>query len=127
MRKKKKNTEIYGVVGLGRFGFNLAKNLAESGKEVICIDNDPKKIGTMIIGKEVFSFSRVKDLTVRLGVVIARLTVPKECAQSAAIYLAGSGIKYIWNFTPCILDVPKGVKVWNENLIGSFLQFTNSD
>lgn len=44
MRKKKKNAEIYGVVGLGRFGFNLAKNLAESGKEVICVDNDPKKI-----------------------------------------------------------------------------------
>ena len=81
----------------------------------------------MINGKEVFSFSRVKDLTFRLGVDIAILTVPKECAQSAAMYLAGSGIKYIWNFTPCILDVPKGVKVWNENLIGSFLQFTNSD
>ena len=51
----------------------------------------------------------------------------KEFAQNAANCLAGAGIKYIWNFTPCILDVPKDVKVWNENLIGSFLQFTNSD
>lgn len=44
MRKKKKNLEIYGVIGLGRFGFNLAKNLCELGREVIVLDNDPKKI-----------------------------------------------------------------------------------
>ena len=90
-------------------------------------DNDPKKIGTVINGKEVFSLTKVGNLTARLGVDIAILTVPKECAKSAANYLAGAGIRYIWNFTPCILDVPKDVKVWNENLIGSFLQFTNSD
>ena len=44
MRKKKKNLEIYGVIGLGRFGFNLAKNLCEMGREVIVLDNDPKKL-----------------------------------------------------------------------------------
>jgi trk system potassium uptake protein TrkA len=43
-RRKRKNDEIYGVVGLGRFGFNLAKTLCESGKDVIVVDNDPKKI-----------------------------------------------------------------------------------
>ena len=25
---------------------------------------------------------------------------------------------------PYVLDVPEGIKVWNENLIGNFLQFT---
>lgn len=44
MRKKRKNEKIYGIIGLGRFGFNLAKNLAEMGKEIIAVDNDPKKI-----------------------------------------------------------------------------------
>ena len=118
------------IIGAGNLGSALAKydSFKDYGLNILAMfDNDPKKIGTMINGKEVFSLSRVKDLTFRLGVDIAILTVPKECAQSAAMYLAGSGIKYIWNFTPCILDVPKGVKVWNENLIGSFLQFTNSD
>ena len=90
-------------------------------------DKDPKKIGTVINGKEVFDISRVGNLAQRLGVETAILTVPKEYAQGAANYLAGSGIKYIWNFTTCILDVPKDVKVWNENLIGSFLQFTNGN
>ena len=37
--------------------------------------------------------------------------------------LIRAGVKYIWNFAPTILTVPDDVKVWNENLIGSFLQF----
>lgn len=43
-RIRKRTENIYGIIGLGRFGFNLAKNLAEMGREVIAIDNDPKKI-----------------------------------------------------------------------------------
>lgn len=39
MRKRKNKEEIYGVIGLGRFGFALAKSLAEAGKEVMAIDN----------------------------------------------------------------------------------------
>lgn len=43
-KKKRNNSEIYGIIGLGRFGFNLAKSLCDAGKEVIVVDNDPKKI-----------------------------------------------------------------------------------
>lgn len=118
------------IVGAGNLGSALAKydSFADYGLNILAMfDNDPKKIGTLINGKEVFSLTKVANLTARLGVDIAILTVPKECASTAANYLAGAGIKYIWNFTPCILDVPKDVKVWNENLIGSFLQFTNNN
>lgn len=34
----------YGVIGLGRFGFALAKTLADAGKEVLVIDNSEVKI-----------------------------------------------------------------------------------
>lgn len=118
------------IIGAGNLGSALAKydSFKDYGLNILAMfDNDPKKIGTVINGKEVFSFTKINNLSARLGVDIAILTVPKECAVNAANYLAGAGIKYIWNFTPCILDVPKDVKVWNENLIGSFLQFTNSD
>jgi len=87
-------------------------------------DKDSKKVGTTINGKEIFNISKVGNLVSRLGVEVAILTVPRECAQTTANYLAGAGIKYIWNFTTCVLDLPKDVKIWNENLIGSFLQFT---
>ena len=34
----------FGVIGLGRFGFALAKTLADAGKEVLVIDNSEVKI-----------------------------------------------------------------------------------
>ena len=34
----------YGIIGLGRFGFNLAISLANAGKEVMVIDKDENKI-----------------------------------------------------------------------------------
>ena len=118
------------IIGAGNLGSALAKydSFKDYGLNILAMfDNDPQKIGTLINGKEVFSLTKLNDLTTRLGVDIAILTLPKECAINAANYLAKAGIKYIWNFTPCILEVPKNVKVWNENLIGSFLQFTNSN
>ena len=118
------------IIGAGNLGSALAKydSFKDYGLNIIAMfDNDLKKIGTKVNGIEVFSFAKVGNLATRLGVDIAILTVPKEFAAMAASSLVDAGIKYIWNFTPCILDVPKEVKVWNENLIGSFLQFTNSD
>ena len=45
---KKKNTKnketLYGIIGLGRFGFALAQSLAESGKEILVIDREQDKI-----------------------------------------------------------------------------------
>ncbi len=125
-----KQTKDVFIIGAGNLGSALAKysNFQNYGLNVLAMfDNNPNKIGTTINGKEVFDITKVGNLSQRLGVEIAILTVPRESAKSVANYLAGSGIKYIWNFTTCILDVPEEVKVWNENLIGSFLQFTNND
>ena len=125
----KKTKDVF-IVGAGNLGSALAKydSFKDYGLNVLAMfDKDSKKIGTMINGREVFDISKVGNLAQRLGVEMAILTVPKEYSQGVANYLAGAGIKYIWNFTPCILDVPSDVKVWNENLIGSFLQFTNNE
>jgi len=124
-----KETKDAFIVGAGNLGSALAKytSFKDYGLNILAMfDNDPKKIGTTINGKQVFDFVRIANLAKRLNVDIAILTVPKEFAQQIANYLAGAGIKYIWNFTPCVLEVPKTVRVWNENLIGSFLQFTNN-
>lgn len=34
----------FGVIGLGRFGFSLAKTLAEAGRDVLVLDNNESKI-----------------------------------------------------------------------------------
>ncbi len=36
--------KTYAVVGLGKFGFHIAKGLAEQGMDIIAVDNDPHKI-----------------------------------------------------------------------------------
>ena len=125
----KKTRDVF-IVGAGNLGSALAKydSFNDYGLNIIAMfDNDSKKIGTSVNGKEIYDITKVGNLSQKFSVDIAILTVPREFAKGVANYLAGSGIKYIWNFTPCILDVPNDVKVWNENLIGSFLQFTNSD
>ena len=125
-----KNARDAFIIGAGNLGSALAKynSFKDYGLNIIAMfDTDPQKIGKIINGKEVFDFNKVGSLAKRLNVSIAILTVPRDSAKGTAQYLAGAGFKYIWNFTPTILDVPKDVRVWNENLIGSFLQFTNSD
>ena len=42
--KKRAEANVYGVIGLGRFGTALAMVLAEAGKEVIVIDKDESKV-----------------------------------------------------------------------------------
>ena len=125
-----KQTKDIFVVGAGNLGSALAKyeSFKDYGLNVLALfDKDPKKVGTTINGKEVFDISKVGHLVARLNVEAAILTVPREYAQGVANYLAGAGIKYIWNFTTCVLDLPNDVKVWNENLISNFLQFTIKD
>lgn len=115
------------IVGAGNLGTALAKydNFMPYGLNILAIfDNDPLKTGIIINNKEVFDISRLPDLTGRLKVRIAILTVPRLSAQSVADLLITSGIKYIWNFSPVILHVPDDIQVWNENLAGNFLQFT---
>ncbi len=41
---KKRTSELYGIIGLGRFGFALAETLAKAGREVLVIDSNETKI-----------------------------------------------------------------------------------
>ena len=124
-----KNKDVF-IVGAGNLGLALAKNdnFDYYGFNILALfDSNDLKTGISIDEKQIFHISKLPDLAQRLGVKIAILTVPHSQAQKAANFLIDSGIKYIWNFTQCILDVPEGIHVWNENLIGHFLQLTIDD
>lgn len=115
------------IVGAGNLGMALAKydDFGFYGFNILAMfDNDPLKVDLTVNGKQVFHISKLPDLTRRLEVEIALLTVPRQFAQDTADFLVSSGIRYIWNFTPTVLKLPDSVQVWNENLIGNFLQFT---
>lgn len=115
------------IIGAGNLGMALAKydNFEAYGFNISALfDNSPNKIGQKINEKEVFNLKELPKLANKFGAKIAILTVPRAYAQEVTDFLIKSGIKYIWNFTPCVLNVPSEIQVWNENLIGNFLQFT---
>lgn len=115
------------IIGAGNLGMALAKydNFTNYGLNIVALfDNDDKKIGKTINNKLVLDIEKLPNLSKKSGVDIAILTVPREYAQIMADFLVQANIKYIWNFTPAVLSVPKDVQVWNENLMGNFLQFT---
>lgn len=118
------------IVGAGNLGLALAKNdnFDYYGFNILALfDSNDLKTGITIDDKQIHHISKLPDLAENLDVEIAILTVPHSQAQKAADFLIESGIKYIWNFTQCILDVPENIHVWNENLIGHFLQLTIDD
>ncbi len=115
------------IIGAGNLGSALAKydNFSDYGLNILALfDNDKNKIGKTVNNKIIFDISKLENLIYKSNVEIAILTVPTSAAQVMANFLVKSNIKYIWNFTPTVLDVPNGVVVWNENLMGNFLQFT---
>lgn len=115
------------IIGAGNLGMALAKydNFTSYGLNIISLfDNDKNKIGAEINNKKVLDIKDLPKFTQEHGVEIAILTVPGKFAQQTAEFIIKSNIKYIWNFTPTVLDVPEGIQVWNENLMGNFLQFT---
>lgn len=121
------NTKNAFIIGAGNLGSALAKydNFGSYGLSVLALfDNDKQKVGAKINEKEVFHIEKLPELAEKLSVEIVILTIPRDYAQKTADFLVGSNIKYIWNFTPTVLAVPTDVQVWNENLMGNFLQFT---
>jgi nicotinate-nucleotide adenylyltransferase len=52
------------------------------------------------------------DYKVKIGII----TVPAEAAQKMCDMLVDCGVKAIWNFAPCKLELPEGVLLQQENL-----------
>ena len=122
----KKNKKAF-IIGAGNLGTAIANygNFTDYGLNIIALfDNDPKKIGKIINGMDIKNISELPEIAKNNEVDIAILTVPRQFAQTTADFLVKSNISYIWNFAPVVLSVPNNVQVWNENLMGNFLQFT---
>lgn len=47
LKKSKSNTTSYGIVGIGRFGYALAIELAKEGNDILIIDCDEEKVAEL--------------------------------------------------------------------------------
>ncbi len=114
------------VIGAGNLGTALSgySKFCEFGLDIAALfDIDNDKIGKTVNNKKIYNLNKLKEIAKTQNINIAILTTPNKVAQEVCDYLVECGIKYIWNFAPTILNTPQNVKVWNENLIGSFIQF----
>lgn len=90
------------VIGLGRFGMNLAAALAEAGHEVLVIDEDKKKIEAI---KEKVTHAVIADatdkqvisefVTADVDTVVVGVNESMEASTLATLYLKEMGVKEV--------------------------------
>ena len=117
------------IIGAGSLGTALVNyaDFKDYGIDILALfDNDPNKIGKQIGGKQVVSLEKLPNLISRINIKNIILTVPPHVAQEVTDYAIQCGVRFIWNFTPTVLRVPKTVTVYYENIVSSFMQLQNS-
>ena len=117
------------VIGAGNLGTALVKyaDFKDYGIDILALfDNNVDKIGQEVNGKRVLALKKLEDLVARINVKNIILAVPPQVAQEVTDYAVKCGVRFIWNFTPTVLKVPKSVTVYYENIVSSFMQMRNS-
>lgn len=112
------------VVGAGHLGIALANygGFDHYGLKIVGVfDSDPEKVGTKFGTHEIAPVTKLAAVIQRRKVKLVILTVPRDAAQAVADAAIKAGALAIWNFTPCELNVPAGIKVRNEQIIGGFM------
>ncbi len=113
------NTTKAVIVGAGKIGRALLgyANFEGFGVDIVAAFDistmSPEKTST---GKFIYPSEMLEEFCQKENIQIGIITVPVCSAHSACERLVKSGIKAIWNFAPCSLNVPDDVIIQNENL-----------
>lgn len=106
------------LVGAGKLGRALLDfdGFEEFGVRIVAGFDCNEKAIRMGGTKSVLSINDLDRCCADYGVKIGIITVGQGSAQEVCDKLISAGIRAIWNFAPCTLDVPKGVILKQENL-----------
>lgn len=115
-RRGVRKAALFGVGRLG--GLLLRQDLLEQTGVVISVafEADSAKIGTAENGTLVFDVLKAVAVMRQLDVSVAILAVRPEAAQECADRATAAGVRAIWSFAPCALEIPSSVAVRYENL-----------
>jgi redox-sensing transcriptional repressor len=86
---------------LNKFGFNIE----------YVFDNDKKKIGEEVSGKEILDISSLSNVVKENNIKVAILAITQNAAQEVTDMLVNSGIKVIINYTSVPVTVPPYVNI----------------
>ncbi|MBR0447439.1 MAG: redox-sensing transcriptional repressor Rex [Clostridia bacterium] len=115
------------LIGAGRLGRALLQydGFRRYGVEILAaFDSNDRVLGldskTEILPMNQFA-AFCKEHHIELGII----TVGEGSAQEVCNQLVANGIKAIWNFAPCKLQVPDDIMLQNENLALSLAHLRN--
>lgn len=110
------------LIGTGHLGGALLRypNFSEMGFKIVAgFDVDPKKIGTTINGKPVYSLDDFEKVFPTLASRIVIICVPANAAQAVVDLAVKNDARGIWNFAPTHVTAPSNVVIENVNLSSS--------
>lgn len=116
------------LVGAGKLGRALLdyNGFEEFGIKIIAaFDSNDEVIRFGKTSKDILPISTLSDYCIANNVKLGIITVGQGSAQQVCNMMEQSGIKAIWNFAPCNLEVSDGILVKNENLALSLAHLSN--
>ena len=116
------------LVGAGKLGRALLdyNGFEEFGIKIIAaFDSNDEVIRFSKTSKDILPISTLSDYCIANNVKLGIITVGQGSAQQVCDMMERSGIKAIWNFAPCNLEVSDGILVKNENLALSLAHLSN--
>ena len=116
------------LVGAGKLGRALLdyNGFEEFGIKIIAaFDSNDEVIRFSKTSKDILPISTLSEYCMANNVKLGIITVGQGSAQQVCNMMEESGIKAIWNFAPCNLEVSDGILVKNENLALSLAHLSN--
>lgn len=115
------------LVGAGNLGQALVNYMNFQRRGFLfegIFDKNPALYGKRIRGIEVQPMEKMEQFVKENDIDIAVLTIPKTGAPEVAGVLSGCGIRGIWNFAHCDLNVPPHIQVENVHLSESLMRLS---
>ena len=147
--KKQLKTDLYGVIGLGRFGTALVQTLAEAGKEVIAIDKNEEKVkavrrytdyafvvdnlsedalketGMQNCGTVTVCIGEQVDISILTTMLVIKLGVPQVIAKAAS-EVHGEVLKHL-GATVVYPEADMAVRIGKRLISGNLLDYIALD
>lgn len=106
------------VVGAGRLGSAMLsyEGFLNYGLQITASFDNNEEVIKKQKSRSVLPLTEFSDYVKTNGIKTGIIAVPRTSAQQVCDLMIQSGIKAIWNFAPCNLNVPKDVLLLQENL-----------
>lgn len=107
------------IVGAGKLGRALLDygGFKDYGLEIMAaFDTAVSTPEKSNMGKPIYSMDILDDFCRENNIRIGVIAVPAHSAQEVCDRFVKNGIRALWCFAPCTLDVPEGIPVQYENM-----------